>query len=355
MLRSNVGLFALRCAMGMAASNALSAAYALTITPVFDDSITSSPNASSIENAINSALPFYQQNFTNPGNVQILFKMSSRLGGEAAQSVIAYQLTRYSEYVSLLSADASANPNNTVLATALDNLSVGNQANAIQVTNADLSALGYTGTLTGLGSDGSIGGGNYAGVISFNSNLPLVFNGAVGSQQFDAVSLAQHEINEILGVGGAGSSLNGVAYNNTIRPLDMYRYAAPRTPSLTTSPSAYAYFSFDGGSTNLAAFNQSPQGDYGDWASANQCLAQVGAAFACAGQSVRMSVDAVESVTLEAVGYNLATELTVVPEAEGRVGMAIGVALVMANAASQAYQRRWVNRAGQRIGPNVLT
>ena len=53
----------------------------LIITPTFDSSITSDPNAASIESTINQAINFYETTYSNPVKVNILFKeMSSGLG-----------------------------------------------------------------------------------------------------------------------------------------------------------------------------------------------------------------------------------------------------------------------------------
>src|SRR5689334_10547560 len=53
----------------------------LVITPTFDSSITSDANATSIINAINSAIDFYYYAYSDPINVTIKFKeMSSGLG-----------------------------------------------------------------------------------------------------------------------------------------------------------------------------------------------------------------------------------------------------------------------------------
>ena len=47
-------------------------------------------------------------------------------------------------------------------------------------------------------------------------------------------------------------------------PLDLYRYSANGVPSFSTSAPS-AYFSIDGGATNIINFSQSAGTDYGDW------------------------------------------------------------------------------------------
>jgi hypothetical protein len=67
----------------------------------------------------------------------------------------------------------------------------------------------------------------------------------------------------VLGIGGQGSTLN--RSSSDISPLDLYRYSAPGVRSYSTSASVSSYFSVDGDSTNLVHFNQSSNGDFGDW------------------------------------------------------------------------------------------
>ena len=80
------------------------------------------------------------------------------------------------------------------------------------------------------------------------------------------IDVSQHEIMEILGGGGAGSTLgsfDGVAYGAT----DLYRYSG-LSKSYTTDTTATACLSVDGGQTCIAAFNQTGGGsDYGDFLS----------------------------------------------------------------------------------------
>ena len=63
---------------------------------------------------------------------------------------------------------------------------------------------------------------------------------------YDALRVIEHEIDEVLGVGGAGSLL-GTAYTaNYSGILDLYRYSAPGVASYSTASNATAYYSIDG-------------------------------------------------------------------------------------------------------------
>jgi hypothetical protein len=89
------------------------------------------------------------------------------------------------------------------------------------------------------------------------------------------LSASEHELDEVVGGGGAGSTLNEILNNCSTNPsnffcskfgtLDLYRYSAPNTPSFTTSGNASSYFSVDGGVTNIVGFNQNSAGDFADF------------------------------------------------------------------------------------------
>jgi hypothetical protein len=136
-------------------------------------------------------------------------------------------------------------------------------------------------------------------------------------------AVVTHEMDEALGIGGAGSSIGGTgAFANNPGDLDLFRYTcsdpdvattltcpagdASRSysPIQTTNP--YSYFSIDGGNTVLSFFNQTSGADYGDWLS-NPIPAgfdpQVQDAFGEPGTDPTLGVN--ELTAFNAIGYDL--------------------------------------------------
>ncbi len=101
--------------------------------------------------------------------------------------------------------------------------------------------------------------GQTDGVVGFSSAYSYDFSttGTVPSGELDFNGVALHELTHALGrVSDFGTSLT------TPSVLDLFRYTGAGT--LATSASQTAYFSYDGGVTNLDYYSTS--GDPGDWA-----------------------------------------------------------------------------------------
>lgn len=274
---------------------------ALTIDDTFLSSFQPTTNTAAFEAAIESASDAIASKFSNPTTVNILFGTNSAVLGETQSGIVVLP---YNTYTTALAANATANPANTTLATAVANLGSGNGGNGsyIQLTPANARALGFTASPTFNSSGTFVGaGGQYDAVITLASNLMNIANGT---------NVILHEINEVLGGGGQGSTVgeNGAssfglpAGTPVYGSLDLYRYSAPGTPSYTTSPSATPYFSVNGGNTNIASFNQAGSGsDYGDFGSGT-CLIQ--SAFFCALTTDTYSTTSPEYLMMESIGYN---------------------------------------------------
>jgi hypothetical protein len=136
----------------------------------------------------------------------------------------------------------------------------------------------------------------------------------VGSSSYDAIGGLEHELDEVIGGGGAGSTLNSVTttcgtsfFCPKVGATDLYRYSSNGKPSFTTDPNASAYLSVDGGATKIVSFNQNSGGDFGDFSPA--CGPGVGGqliqnAFNCTGQDEPYTTLSPEFQMAQAIGWD---------------------------------------------------
>jgi hypothetical protein len=172
----------------------------------------------------------------------------SRLDSSAlGESENNYKLVSYSTVSSALAGD------NYPLTLA------GNEPTSAQiyVTNAEAKALGLVpGNATGV--DGWIG---------LSSTMPMTYSAggpAAGSNKYDGVAIAVHEIGEVLGrVGMEGAMVNG---HPTYSVWDLFNFASPGALELSANG---GYFSIDNGVSSLGNFDNAAAtgGDIADWAS----------------------------------------------------------------------------------------
>jgi hypothetical protein len=303
-------------ATSLLAATALSAtlvagpARALTIVDSFDASITGSANAAQIEATIAAASNRIASLYSNSVTVNILFQTSASTGLGMSDNAIFS--SSYSVYRNQLALDSLAHPGNTTLATAVNHLGSGNSASAstVAATGTLFKVLGYSGVPSCFDSGGnfasSCGGaggvGIYDGIISFNNSNIVNWGGTIGPSQYDGVSVAQHEIDEVLG-GGGGGSFVGAGYGaGVFGALDLYRYSAPGVGSFSTAAPS-AYFSVDGGITSIVGFNQNGSGDYGDFLSS--CPpGHIQDAFGCPGHLAETFLGSRQDTMLQALGYD---------------------------------------------------
>jgi len=285
----------------------------LTINPIFDTTIIADPNAATIESTIHSVVAQYAQIFSTPITVNILFKEGAGLGSSSTY----FETGAYSQYLSALQAHStSAND-----AIALAHLPAGpnnpvNGNSQIDVTTANLRALGF---------NASPPPGQPDSTITLNTPIMNIDRAHVNRQKFDLVSVAEHEIDEALGFGSALNGLTNGAPSPTgpISPEDLFRFDQNGNRTFTTSASAEAFFSIDGGHTDLARFNQTEGGDFGDWYSPGGQTPQVQDAFATPGATPNLGV---ELTALDVIGYTAVPELSTV----GTLGLGMsGLALLL--------------------------
>ena len=158
------------------------------------------------------------------------------------------------------------------------------------------------------------------GYVGLSSSLSLAYppNGRAVSGKYDAIGVLEHEISEDMGrVANYGL--------DDYSALSLFRYTSDGVLANTGNESAY--FSIDGGNTNLAEFNNGSNGDPGDWASS--VLDDSYDAFSNAG--VANTVSATDLKVMEALGFTLAPACyaagTRILTAQGEVrveGLAVG-------------------------------
>lgn len=284
--------FARAAAVSMAVAVSIPAA-AMTITPIWDSSVTSLANASTIENAFSAVARDYAQSFSNPVNVYINVSWG-KVAGQAlpsnavgASSTNLYGYFSYAQVKSLLTTAAASSPANAALATAVDNLPAAAPSGVSKyvIASAEAKALGIV-SATLSSPDGYIGFAGGTSGYSFGTS------GAIGSV-YDFQSVAAHEIAEVLG------RLSGVDNGNWRTPFDLFRYSAPGT--LGYNYRSASYFSIDGGRTALNNFNYSSHGgDRSDWATTGTS-SDASDAFISKGQ--RKNISAVDLTALDVLGW----------------------------------------------------
>jgi len=315
--------------VGFSAAATLSApAHALLIVPAFDTTLTSQSNAAALEAAIDTAASTISGLYSNPGTVDVLFEYNSSVLGESQDGE---NFVTFSQYVSQLGVDSAAHPTNTVLSTALANISKGNGATATYVlgTTAFLRVgLGFTGPGTtpcynASGTYVSACGQTYDGVVTIGA----VSTAAAGAgQNAQAVSVVEHELDEVLGGGGTGTTVGESqsslaaflpfpASQQTqfiVGPTDLYRFhstsstcaGVTSTPSFSTSTSEVACYSINGGSTSLVQMNQTGGGaDYGDFATTSPNIPYIQDAF-YPGTTNDYTSSSLEFTMMESIGYD---------------------------------------------------
>ena len=104
------------------------------------------------------------------------------------------------------------------------------------------------------------------GYIGFSSQYAMFTgtSGSVPSNQYDLMSIAEHEISEGMGrIGMEGATMSGA---KTYTPLDLFNYASRGRLELSSNG---GYYSNNNGASNLGQFNDAAVngGDIADWSS----------------------------------------------------------------------------------------
>jgi hypothetical protein len=212
-------------------------------------------------------------------------------------SSLTYHLAEsYSSYIKALKAHATSANDKTAIATLpTGSTNPVNKGSSIILSDPNARALGFAASPPG-GFDSTIG----LNMAEFN-----ISRSSINPNKYDLIASSMHEMDEVLGINSALDNFNsGTPIPTTsVDPEDLYRYNSAGKRSFTTSASAVAGFSFDGGKTFLARFNQTKGGDFNDWYSPGGQSPQVQDASGTPGAIPTLGV---ELNVLDILGYTLA-------------------------------------------------
>ncbi len=222
--------------------------------------------AATIENTIDSAIAQITSNVTcnSPITVDIDFESDPDIDlGESSYGVTDIN---YSDYLADLKANPNKSPNDVTAIASLPagpGTGINNNATQMQMGPALLDAIGDTADANDILSAEN----GFDGTVALNMTEMNTSRTNYNDAKSDLVSTVIHEVDEVLGIGGAGSTLaqGQTPTPSDIGPLDLFRFQSAGSRSYTSSTNASAYFSINDGAKELVYFNQFKGGDFGDW------------------------------------------------------------------------------------------
>jgi hypothetical protein len=239
-----------------------SAKASVTFNPTFDSSLTATEDM-----AIQAALTLISSEISSTNTVVDKLYFTSMTSG-LGESLTSEYLPTYQQYYDALSAVATSPTQLAAIASlgaAPTGPSSGNPVDGntgIVITSAEGRNLGFN--TPGAVTVGSVT--DFDSEISLNVSITSPPNSLAGFYSLESV--AMHEIDESLGIGGTGSTLDGTgSLTGPVGDLDLFRYSAPGVRSYvnTNSTNPLSYFSIDGGNTVLSYFSQTTGADFADW------------------------------------------------------------------------------------------
>jgi uncharacterized protein (TIGR03382 family) len=132
--------------------------------------------------------------------------------------------------------------------------------------------------------------------IDLNTGICFLNHNSPQSGLYDLYAVACHEMDEALG------SISGINFLSGPAAADMFRYNGT-SHTYDTNTGHHAYFSIDGGNTNIVEWNQSGRtsGDWGDWIVHNPPQVQDWEGT----PGVKIDMGSSELRLLDVVGYNV--------------------------------------------------
>src|SRR5690242_12035820 len=262
----------------------------LIINVNYDSSASSAP--AGFTSVVSSVVQWFESHFNDPITVTIdvgFGEVDGQSLGSGALGSSLYFLNSFSfsQVASALQTDAKSANDSTAVGTLPGSNPTG--SGTFWVTTAESKALGLQ--ANGTSVDGYVGFNSTSNIFDYDNS-----NG-VTAGQYDFFGVVAHEISEVMGrelMVGENFSLT-TAYS----PLDLFHYSAAGVRDFSGTQAGY--FSFDGGTTNLANFNTNTGGDFGDWASS------VGpdAALAFGSPGSLAPISAADIAAMDVIGWDL--------------------------------------------------
>ena len=313
---------------GLLSAGLMGEAGALNITATFDSSFSTAANPVAAQAAVQTAITTMNSLYLTSASIPVLFMYNAALGGGGSSNNVVFA-TSYNTWVSSLQNTLAANPGNAPLSTAVANLpATGSVSQSMKVTGAYWNAIMGQSLFLGFDSAGTFqpgGTGSYAAVVTLSapSTIGNYYTVTGPGLNSTAVTVAEHELNEVLGGGGAGTSLRSSSTGSptSYGVLDLYRYSSgngvdgPGTlgaRSWTTSSSELAYLSINGGASAVLDANGHPVqfnqnggsgADYGDLASTYPNIQN---AFVPLTAVPEYTDTSAEATMMESIGYTVA-------------------------------------------------
>jgi len=268
----------------------------LTIIPTFNANIDPATQA-----VINNAVTFYRNTFTTNITVNIEFHdMNTGFG----QSTFFVFPVPYSTYCTALVASATSPDDRT----AIVNTPCGS-TNPIN-SNANIGVKSANGRALGIDTPDESFNFMNSPCPTFTGSGCIGLNVTAINQCCFLFPAVEHEIDEVLGLS---SALNGTTTPAMPFTEDVFRWQSSGVRSYsanasTTNPCGVstpaAFFSIDGGKTDLDDFNNCDNGlDYGDWITHTPSQVQDGLSNGTAAPS--LNVHSPEVRALDVIGYDI--------------------------------------------------
>ena len=261
----------------------------MQINFVYDASVDAAP--AEFKSALNAAARYLDALIANAITVTIQIGWGENNGvpitnGLANGGPVGGRGMTYAQLKSELAAHATTATDSSVIANLPNSDPTG--GGIFFVTNAQAKAWGL------LFANSS----EIDGSIAFGTTVPWDYNqtNRAVSGESDFIGAAEHELTHAFG------RFAGLQYApNIYTPLDLFRFSSPGVLQLAGGQPAY--FSTDGGKTNLISFDTAL--DYGDWS-----VAAVGDSFGYSYSGTLSAITPVDVNEMDALGFAVITPAT---------------------------------------------